>query len=171
MLWHYNGRVNSHQRWKQTRFRVCFHLWCELTSIMNVTEWQVSWNSCKPLWWQAAKRLSASPHPCQFHQLQLLTSSFSGMHTDQFFSLRASCQALPFKENRGSSGKLEKSPSLIHKKQQFYSYYIFQFSLIWWHFSMQALMWPWLSAGYFSFLYQLSVSMSFGTKHHYKSVI
>ena len=23
--------VNSHQRWKQTRFRVCFHLWCELT--------------------------------------------------------------------------------------------------------------------------------------------
>ena len=23
--------VNSHQRWKQTRNRVCFHLWCELT--------------------------------------------------------------------------------------------------------------------------------------------
>ena len=23
--------VNSHQRWKQTRVRVCFHLWCELT--------------------------------------------------------------------------------------------------------------------------------------------
>ena len=23
--------VNSHQRWKQTRHRVCFHLWCELT--------------------------------------------------------------------------------------------------------------------------------------------
>ena len=23
--------VNSHQRWKQTRFHVCFHLWCELT--------------------------------------------------------------------------------------------------------------------------------------------
>ena len=39
------ARVNSHQRWKQTRFRVCFHLWCELTSTMNVTEWQVSWNS------------------------------------------------------------------------------------------------------------------------------
>ena len=38
--------VNSHQRWKQTRFRVCFHLWYELTSTMNVTEWQVSWNSC-----------------------------------------------------------------------------------------------------------------------------
>ena len=38
--------VNSHQRWKQTRFRVCFHLWCELTSTINVTEWQVSWNSC-----------------------------------------------------------------------------------------------------------------------------
>ena len=31
MLWHHNARVNSHQRWKQTRFRVCFHLWCELT--------------------------------------------------------------------------------------------------------------------------------------------
>ena len=37
--------VNSHQRWKQTRFRVCFHLWCELTTTMNITEWQVSWNS------------------------------------------------------------------------------------------------------------------------------
>ena len=48
MLWHHNATVNSHQRWKQTRFRVCFHLWCELTSTMNVTEWQVSWNSwCK----------------------------------------------------------------------------------------------------------------------------
>ena len=46
MLWHHNARVNSHQRWKQTRFRVCCHLWCELTSTMNVTEWQVSWNSC-----------------------------------------------------------------------------------------------------------------------------
>ena len=31
MLWHHNTRVNSHQRWKQTRNRVCFHLWCELT--------------------------------------------------------------------------------------------------------------------------------------------
>ena len=46
MLWHHNARVNSHQRWKQTRFRVCFHLWCELTSTINVTEWQLSWNSC-----------------------------------------------------------------------------------------------------------------------------
>ena len=46
MLWHHNARVNSHQRWKQTRFRVCFHLWCELTSTVNVTEWQLSWNSC-----------------------------------------------------------------------------------------------------------------------------
>ena len=46
MLWHLNARVNSHQRWKQTRFRVCFHLWCELTSTINATEWQVSWNSC-----------------------------------------------------------------------------------------------------------------------------
>ena len=42
MLWHHNARVNSHQRWKQTRFRVCFHLWCELTSTMNVTKWKVS---------------------------------------------------------------------------------------------------------------------------------
>ena len=31
MLWHHCARVNSHQRWKQTWFRVCFHLWCELT--------------------------------------------------------------------------------------------------------------------------------------------
>ena len=31
MLWHHNARVNSHQRWKQTRFRICFHLSCELT--------------------------------------------------------------------------------------------------------------------------------------------
>ena len=45
VLWHYNARVNSHQRWKQTRFRICFHLWYELTSTMNVTEWHVSWNS------------------------------------------------------------------------------------------------------------------------------
>ena len=47
MLWHHYVRVNSHQRWKQTRFRVCFHLWCELTITMNVTEWQISWNSWK----------------------------------------------------------------------------------------------------------------------------
>ena len=46
MLWPCYARVNSHQRWKQTRFRVCFHLWCELANTMNVTEWQVSWNSC-----------------------------------------------------------------------------------------------------------------------------
>ena len=35
MLWHHNARVNSHQRWKQTRFRICFHLWRELTSTMR----------------------------------------------------------------------------------------------------------------------------------------
>ena len=35
MLWSHNARVNSHQRWKQTRNRVCFHLWCELTSTMS----------------------------------------------------------------------------------------------------------------------------------------
>ena len=45
MLWRNKARVNPHQRWKQTRFCICFHLWCELTSTMNVTEWQVSWNS------------------------------------------------------------------------------------------------------------------------------
>ena len=51
--------VNSHQRWKQVRNRVCFHLWCELTLALRchsivcslsswnkITEWQVSWNSC-----------------------------------------------------------------------------------------------------------------------------
>ena len=47
MLWHHYARVNSHQRWKQTRFRVCFQLWCELTITMNAMEWQVSWNSWK----------------------------------------------------------------------------------------------------------------------------
>ena len=46
ILWHHNARVNSHQRWKQTRFHVCFHLWCELTNTIDVTEWQVSWNLC-----------------------------------------------------------------------------------------------------------------------------
>ena len=34
-LWHLIARVNSHQRWKQTRNRVYFHLWCELTSTMR----------------------------------------------------------------------------------------------------------------------------------------
>ena len=42
--WHNNARVNSHHRWKQTWFRVCFHLWRELTSRMNVKEWQ--WAHC-----------------------------------------------------------------------------------------------------------------------------
>ena len=28
------------------RFSTCFHLWCELTTTINVTEWQVSWISC-----------------------------------------------------------------------------------------------------------------------------
>ena len=37
--------VNSHQRREQTQNCICFHLWCELTSKINVTEWQVSWNS------------------------------------------------------------------------------------------------------------------------------
>ena len=47
MLWHHYARVNSHQRWKQMRFCVCFHLWCELTITMNETEWQVPRNSRK----------------------------------------------------------------------------------------------------------------------------
>ena len=50
MQWHHKARVNSHQRWKQKQFRICFHLWCELTSTMNVTAWQVSWNSCNVFW-------------------------------------------------------------------------------------------------------------------------
>ena len=50
MLWHHDTRVNSHQRWKQMQNRVCFHLWCELTSTINVTEWQVSWNSWLVFW-------------------------------------------------------------------------------------------------------------------------
>ena len=57
MLRHHNVRVNSRQRWKQTRFRVCFHLWCELTNTINVTEWQVSWNSRV---WNKYKPLSLS---------------------------------------------------------------------------------------------------------------
>ena len=55
MLWHHNAKVNSHQRWKQTRFRVCFHLWCELTNTMNVTEWQFLWNSCFEYQWLPSK--------------------------------------------------------------------------------------------------------------------
>ena len=68
MLWHNNVRVNSHQRWKQTRFRVCFHLWCELTSTMNVTEWQLSWNSLGRQ--KSSKKLTVGirnfPHPGYF---------------------------------------------------------------------------------------------------------
>ena len=41
--------VNSHQRWKQTRFCISFHLWFELTSTLNLMEWQVSWNSLRAL--------------------------------------------------------------------------------------------------------------------------
>ena len=43
--------VNSHQRWKQTRNRVCFHLWCELTVALwcHSIVWSLfSWN--KMLW-------------------------------------------------------------------------------------------------------------------------
>ena len=41
ILWRHNAKVNSHQRWKQTRIRVCFHLWCELTRTMNMMELQL----------------------------------------------------------------------------------------------------------------------------------
>ena len=39
--------VNSHQRWKQTRNRVCFHLWCELTLVLwchSIIWCLFSWN-------------------------------------------------------------------------------------------------------------------------------
>ena len=39
--------VNLHQRWKQTRNRVCFHLWCELTLALwcHSSVWSLlSWN-------------------------------------------------------------------------------------------------------------------------------
>ena len=76
MLWHHNARVNSHQRGKQTRFRVCFHLWCELTSTMNVTEWQVSWNS----WYEnRCSALHVYKHPSFFwpilEQLNIYSTS------------------------------------------------------------------------------------------------
>ena len=47
MLWCVNTRVNSYQRWKQTRNRVCFHLWCELTLALwcHSIVWSLfSWN-------------------------------------------------------------------------------------------------------------------------------
>ena len=45
MLWHHSARVNSHQRWKQTRFRVCFHLWCELTpAFWRQTNINIPWD-------------------------------------------------------------------------------------------------------------------------------
>ena len=60
MLSHHKTTVNSHQRWKQTRFRVCFHLWCELTSTIDVTEWQVSWNS----WLHDCMKLLTAENTC-----------------------------------------------------------------------------------------------------------
>ena len=75
MLWLHNTRVNSHQRWKQTRFRVCFHLWCELTSTMNVTEWQVSWNSCVA-WSQAQLLMLSLSNIANLTTAPLLRSAF-----------------------------------------------------------------------------------------------
>ena len=47
MLWHHSARAIHTKDESKLRFSVCFHLWCELTTTMNVTEWQVSWNSYK----------------------------------------------------------------------------------------------------------------------------
>ena len=57
--------VNSQQRWKQTRFRVCFHLCCELTSTINVTEWKVSWNS-----WFSCNTSSGENLQCSMETIQ-----------------------------------------------------------------------------------------------------
>ena len=38
--------VNSHQRWKQTRNRVCFHLWCELTLVNCPNHFLAKYTSC-----------------------------------------------------------------------------------------------------------------------------
>ena len=92
--------VNSHQRWKQTRNRVCFHLWCELTLVvwchsfiwslffnrLNVTEWQVSWNSWSTF--SLGESLSCHSHvvidiywlPYNM-QIRLYESSFSLQNT------------------------------------------------------------------------------------------
>ena len=77
MLWHHNAGVNSHRRWKQTRFRVCFHLWCELTSTMKVTEWQVSWNS-----WSGQRKVIGKTFGIDFHwkhKLQCMSLFFMGI--------------------------------------------------------------------------------------------
>ena len=66
MQWHHNARVNSHQRWKHTRLNVCFHFCCELTSIMNVTEWQVSWNSFVS--WLSNVTCEIDQSDCQSHR-------------------------------------------------------------------------------------------------------
>ena len=97
MLWHHNARVNSHQRWKQTRFRVCFHLWCELTITMNATEWQVSWNSrlrllVGILGTEVRKShhnlISAlGPHTSLVHWSSILQSPFANKMILQMFSL------------------------------------------------------------------------------------
>ena len=83
MLGSHNARVNSHPRWKQTRFRVCFHLWCELTLTMNVTEWQVSWNSWKSFFGRKILDLDIFAPP----------GNFPSYATDK------QCQAKSFEEN------------------------------------------------------------------------
>ena len=37
--------VNSHQRWKQMRNRVCFHLWCEFTLALWMDGWMREFNA------------------------------------------------------------------------------------------------------------------------------
>ena len=87
MLRHHNARVNSHQRWKQTRFRVCFHLWCELTSTMNVTQWQVSWHSWaaasthqQGMGWCEMKKMKANHIFCAASHLLCCITSFGVAH-------------------------------------------------------------------------------------------
>ena len=98
MLWHHYARVNSHQRWKQTRFRVCFHLWCELTITMNVTKWQVSWNSCSASFYENTERRRTTRH---ILSLRHVTCMY--MHT--FFPVDLSSEQM----DGGGGGQREKN--------------------------------------------------------------
>ena len=60
--------VNSHQRWKQTRNRVCFHLWCELTIV----------NCRNHIWWNL---LPVNIRKGDFHEIKCDgRTSFHGIH-------------------------------------------------------------------------------------------
>ena len=45
LQWFLSGRETIARENSKWIWQFCFHLWCELTSTMNVTDWQVSWNS------------------------------------------------------------------------------------------------------------------------------